>query len=82
MASTPSDIPPDVTGLIPVLSQKVFEEWAESLHPPYPLGKVIINGKFDRYFNQPTQSAWEGYQKARVLSLEYVIKVTSKGVGQ
>lgn len=41
-----------------------FEEWAKA--KGYAIGKVVIMGKFDRYFDVETDNAWLGYCAATV----------------
>lgn len=54
-------------------SMALFEEWAKS--KGYDLGKVVIMGNFDRYFNVETDNAWLGYCAATVQARNVAIPI-------
>lgn len=47
-----------------LFSKDNFVKWASQQTPVFPLGEIIINGRFDRFYDPETQAAWEGFCKA------------------
>lgn len=47
-----------------LFSKENFINWAKTQTPVFPLGTIVINGRFDRFFDPETQAAWEGFRKA------------------
>lgn len=79
MAMIPSHLPADVVQLCEEFSNAKFEEWAKKMHPPLPLGQIVIFGRFDRYFDPQTQAAWEGFSQAGlVLAANIVNRQTTR----
>lgn len=74
MAMFRSDLPKEAIDLAMRFSQETFEEWAGRQVPVFPLGKITINGVFDRYFDPQTQAAWEGFRKSGALAVAHYIR--------
>lgn len=71
MTMVRSDLTFEQRRLIEPFDRRRFEEAVEGLKPPFPLGKIVINGQFDRYFSPETQGAWEGWTKGFMVALRY-----------
>lgn len=71
MAMIPTHMPSEFERLRELFAQERFEQEMGKLHPPFPMGKIVINGQFDRYFSPETQGAWEGWTKGFMVALRY-----------
>lgn len=75
MRLIPSHMAP---ALIEVISdaRADFEAWAPLYG--YHLGKVTIDGKFDRYFNRETDNAWLGFEAATIQQRNHAASIIRK----
>lgn len=74
----PSHIPTDITNMGHLITNEKFEAWACKLTPTLPLGKLTINGRFDRYFDPEAQACWEGYCRGIQVAASYQLRLQKR----
>lgn len=76
----PTWLPPYIVDMAKLGTPKTFEAWAVTQTPEFALGRITINGKFDRYFDPETQAAWEGFRASFNLHVKYMIELHKQKV--